>query len=128
MILSMKREPKAMPQAPSFVHPDLETFLAPIWKQFGRLESRTAMENYVTGLLLQHPNKNSDTLAEVLADSSEQQLQGMLTAMHWEGDAVNSSSYAARVAEMSVLAIAGYQRSKVGRRSSFNSWAGGSKG
>jgi hypothetical protein len=32
-------------------------------------------------------------------------------------------SYAARAAETSVLRVAGYQRSKVGRRSSFSTWA-----
>jgi SRSO17 transposase len=93
-MLTMDKETQPLPQAPSVLHPDLETFLAPIWKHFARPESRLAVQNYVTGLLLQHPNKNCDTLAEVLPDSSEQQLQGMLTAMQWEADDVNASRIA----------------------------------
>jgi hypothetical protein len=51
----------------------------------------------------------------------------LTSATRWAGDHFKArGSYAARVAETSVLVIAEYQRSKVGRRSSFNAWAGGS--
>src|SRR3954466_3954842 len=42
---------------------------------------------YLTGLLTEHPNKNCDTLAQVVPGTSEQRLQGLLTTIDWdEGD------------------------------------------
>ena len=57
--------------------------------QFRRRENRTALERYLTGLLTDHPHKNCDTLATVVPDASEQQLQGLLTTMQWDADALN---------------------------------------
>jgi len=39
--------------------------------------------------LTDHPRKNCDTLAAILPDTSEQQLQGLLTTMQWDADALN---------------------------------------
>jgi SRSO17 transposase len=39
--------------------------------------------------LTEHPNKNCDTLAQVVPDTSEQSLQGLLTAMLWDEDDLN---------------------------------------
>jgi SRSO17 transposase len=76
----MKR-PKRLPQAPSEPLPE---FLAPFQVHFDRIESRTASERYVTGLLLEHPTKNCETLAAVVPNTNEQRLQGLLTEMAWD--------------------------------------------
>ena len=39
----------------------------------------SALERYLTGLLTEHPNKNCDTIAQVVPGTSEQRLQGLLT-------------------------------------------------
>ena len=76
-----------MPTAPTDPLPELAEFLAPFHVQFARRESRQALERYCTGLLTEYPNKNCDTLAQLAPGTSEQQLQGLLTAMAWdEGD------------------------------------------
>ena len=69
--------------------PALADFLQPFQVQFGRRESQAALERYLTGLLTDHPRKNCDTLAAILPDTSEQQLQGLLTTMQWDADALN---------------------------------------
>jgi SRSO17 transposase len=51
---------------------------------FKRRESQEASERYLTGLLNEHPNKNCDTMAEVVPGTSEQRLQGFLTSMAWD--------------------------------------------
>lgn len=70
---------KRIPQAPQEPLPELAEFLEPFQVKFKRRESRAAMERYLTGLLSEHPNKNCETLAEVIPGASEQQLQGLLT-------------------------------------------------
>jgi hypothetical protein len=35
------------------------------------------------------PNKNCDTIAQAVPGTSEQQLQGLLTAMDWDEDDLN---------------------------------------
>src|SRR3989338_7686929 len=82
-------KPKRMPQAPSEPMPELDEFLSDFRVLFQRRESRTAMERYLTGLLTEHPNKNCDTLAEVVHGTSEQQLQGLLTQMTWDERELN---------------------------------------
>jgi len=57
---------------------------------FLRSERRHACERYLTGLLTEHPNKNCDTLAQVVPGTSEQALQGMLTPMRWDAGALNA--------------------------------------
>jgi SRSO17 transposase len=80
---------KRRPQAPSKPMPELDEFLSDFRVLFQRRESRTAMERYLTGLLTEHPNKNCDTLAEVVPGTSEQQLQGLLTQMAWDERELN---------------------------------------
>ncbi len=82
-------EDKRMPQAPSEPIPELDEFLSDFRIRFQRREGRTAMERYLTGLLTEHPNKNCDTLAAVVPGTSEQQLQGLLTQMAWDAQALN---------------------------------------
>ncbi|MCL5998821.1 MAG: transposase [Chloroflexi bacterium] len=62
-----------------------------------------AMERYVTGLLTDHPNKNCDTLADVLPGTTEQRLQALLTTMAWDETDANRK----RVAVMTRLKTEG---------------------
>jgi SRSO17 transposase len=78
-----------LPRAPSTPLPELMDFLQPFLDQFRRRENRTALSHYLTGLLTDHPHKNCDTLASVVPGASEQQLQGLLTTMQWDADALN---------------------------------------
>jgi SRSO17 transposase len=57
----------------------------------------------VTGLLSEHPNKNCDTLTEVVPETSEQQLQYLLTDMVWDEQALNRQ----RIAQMLTVPSAG---------------------
>lgn len=76
----MKRHQR-LPQAPSDPLPE---FLAPFQVHFTRRESRCASERYVTGLQLEHPIKNCETLVAALPNTNEQRLQGLLTEMAWD--------------------------------------------
>lgn len=78
-----------IPYAPADPFPELAAFLEPFHVQFTRPEPRRALDRYLTGLLTEHPNKNCDTLAAVIPGTSEQQLQGLLTAMTWDQDDLN---------------------------------------
>jgi len=69
--------------------PELAAFLAPFRAHFQRSEPRRALERYLTGLLTEHPNKNCDTIAQVVPGTSEQSLQGLLTSMAWDHDDLN---------------------------------------
>ncbi len=80
---------KRLPRAASEALPALANFLLPFHIQFGRRESQASVERYLTGLLTDHPRKNCDTLAAILPGTSEQQLQGLLTTMQWDADALN---------------------------------------
>jgi SRSO17 transposase len=78
-----------MPTAPSEPMPELAEFLAPFRVAFARREGPAALERYCTGLLTEHPNKNCDTLAQLVPGTSGQRLQGLLTAMAWDADDLN---------------------------------------
>src|SRR5205085_3261655 len=69
--------------------PELAEFLAPFHVHFARSEGPANLGRYCTGLLTEHPNKNCDTLAQVVPDTSEQRLQGLLTTMRWDEDDLN---------------------------------------
>src|SRR5512142_512604 len=76
-------------QAPTETLPELAQFLEPFRVHFTRSEGPAALERYLTGLLTEHPNKNCDTLAQVVPGTSEQSLQGLLTAMAWDEEDLN---------------------------------------
>src|SRR5512135_3642108 len=78
-----------IPHAPSTPLPKLAEFLAPFHVHFQRSEGPQALERYLTGLLTEHPNKNCDTIAQVVPGTAEQRLQGLLTAMAWDEDDLN---------------------------------------
>jgi SRSO17 transposase len=80
---------KRVPLAPGEPLPALEEFLRPFHVHFARSEATHALERYLTGLFTEHPNKNCDTIAQVVPDTSEQSLQGLLTAMLWDEDDLN---------------------------------------
>ena len=63
---------------------ELTTFLNTVGIEFGDKRRSRSMERYVTGLLTDHPNKNCDTLAEVLPGTNEQRLQALLTTVEWD--------------------------------------------
>jgi SRSO17 transposase len=77
------------PHAPSGPLPELAEFLAPFHVHFRRSEGPASLARYCTGLLTEHPNKNCDTIARVVPDTSEQRLQGFLTAMKWDAGDLN---------------------------------------
>jgi SRSO17 transposase len=78
-----------VPHAPAGPLPELAEFLAPFHVQFARSEGPANLGRYCTGLLTEHPNKNCDTIAQVVPDTSEQRLQGFLTSMVWDEDDLN---------------------------------------
>lgn len=80
---------KRIPQAPTEPMPELAEFLAQFQVHFNRRESRHATERYLTGLLTEHPNKNCDTLASIVPQTSEQSLQGLVTVMAWDENDLN---------------------------------------
>ena len=65
---------KRPPQAPSEPLPELAAFLAPFRVHFKRSEGPHALERYLTGMFTEHPNKNCDTIAQVVPGTSEQSL------------------------------------------------------
>lgn len=69
--------------------PALADFLALFHVHLARSEARHALERDLTGLLTEHPHKNCDTIASVVPGTSEQSLQGLLTAMAWDEPDLN---------------------------------------
>src|SRR2546421_11954893 len=78
-----------IPHAPADPMPALAEFLRPFHVHFKRSEATHALERYLTGMFTEHPNKNCDTIASVVPGTSEQSLQGLLTAMAWDEDDLN---------------------------------------
>ena len=66
---------KRLPQAPSEPLPEWAEFLAPFRLTFTFDRSFTSLARYVTGLLTEHPQKNCDTLAQVVPGTTQQNLQ-----------------------------------------------------
>jgi SRSO17 transposase len=64
--------------------PELAAFLQPFAPLFRRATSRRSLERYVTGLLTDLPRKNCETIAQVVADTSLEQLQHLLTDATWD--------------------------------------------
>src|SRR5579885_3266349 len=78
-----------IPQAPTQSLPELAEFLRPFRAHFARSEGPHAPDRYLTGLLTDLPNKNGDTIAPAVPNTSGQQLQGLLTTMAWDHDGLN---------------------------------------
>jgi SRSO17 transposase len=98
MILSNKK-PERLPQAPRAPLPELAEFLAPLRVHFTQGPSAETLRQYLTGLLSEHPNKNCDTLAEIVPETTEQQFNHLLTEMGWDENSLNRQ----RIAQMQTL-------------------------
>jgi len=83
--------------------PELEEFLRPFTVTFAQRPSATVLERYVSGLLTECPNKNCDTIAQVVPGTSEQQLQNLLTDMVWDEEDLNTQ----RIVQMRTLPTEG---------------------
>jgi SRSO17 transposase len=81
---------KREPHAPSATLPELDAFLRPFHVHFSRSEGRQSLERYLTGLLTEHPNKNCDTLAAVVPDTTQQRLHNLLTGITFDHDDLNA--------------------------------------
>jgi SRSO17 transposase len=78
--MNKTRVPKASPEP----LPELATFLEPFAPLFRRHTSRESMERYLTGLLSDLPHKTCDTIADVVAGTSIERLQHLLTDAAWD--------------------------------------------
>src|SRR2546426_8383679 len=85
-----------LPQAPRTPLPELAEFLAPLRVQFTQGPSAETLRQYLTGLLSEQPNKNCDTVAEVVPETNEQQFPHVLTDMVWDATALNRQRSARR--------------------------------
>ena len=83
--------------------PELAGFLAPFRVHFAQGPSAGVLDRYVTGLLTEHPNKNCQTLAEVVPNTNGQSLNNLLTDMAWDEEDLNRQ----RVQKMSDLKTEG---------------------
>src|SRR5579875_1607401 len=77
--MNQTRVPKASPEP----LPELAAFLEPFAPLFRRHTSRESLERYVTGLLTDLPHKTCETIAEVVAGTSLERLQHLLTDAAW---------------------------------------------
>jgi SRSO17 transposase len=77
------------PHAPSAALPELNEFLRPFHAHFCRSEGRQSLERYLTGLLTEHPNKNCDTIAQVVPGTNKQRLHNLLTGLAFSQDDLN---------------------------------------
>jgi SRSO17 transposase len=78
--MNKTRVPKASPQP----LPELAGFLEPFAPLFRRRTSRDSMERYLTGLLTDLSHKTCDTIADVIAGTSIERLQHLLTDAAWD--------------------------------------------
>lgn len=78
--MNKTRVPKASPQP----LPELAEFLEPFAPLFRRKTSQASMERYLTGLLTDLPHKTCETIAEVIAGTSLERLQHLLTDAAWD--------------------------------------------
>lgn len=83
--------------------PELAEFLRPFTVTFAQRPSAMVLERYVSGLLTECPNKNCDTIAQVVPGTSEQQLQYLLTDMAWDEHDLNTQ----RIGQMLTLPTEG---------------------
>jgi SRSO17 transposase len=98
-MITKNTKPMRLPQAPRTPLPELAEFLAPLRVHFTQGPSAETLRQYLTGLLSEHPNKNCDTLAEVVPETNEQQFNHLLTDMVWDERALNRQ----RIARMQTL-------------------------
>src|SRR5215469_9236302 len=78
--MNQTQVPKASPEP----LPELAAELSPFAPLFRRHTSRDSMERYVTGLLTDLPHKTCHTIADVIAGTSVERLQHLLTDAAWD--------------------------------------------
>src|SRR5258705_2252256 len=98
-MITKNQKQERLPQAPRTPLPELAEFLAPVRVHFPQGPSADTLRQYLTGLLSEHPNKNCDTLAEIVPETTEQQFPHLLTDMVWDEIALNRQ----RIAQMPIL-------------------------
>jgi SRSO17 transposase len=76
-------------RTPRESNPELEQFLAQVVGGLGDTRRDQTLQRYMDGMLTDHPNKNCDTLAQIVPETSEQRLQGLLTTTRWDETGVN---------------------------------------
>src|SRR4051812_12370454 len=69
--------------------PGLADFLAPFRDCFARREGADALERYCAGLLAARTGWTCEALARPDPGTTGQRLQGLLTSMAWDHDALN---------------------------------------
>src|SRR5688500_15150570 len=89
---------RRLPRAPAEPFPELAAFLAEFTVSFAQRPSARVLERYCTGLLTEHPNKNCDTMAQVVPGTTEQQLNHLLTEMAWDTADLNRQRVRSMVA------------------------------
>jgi SRSO17 transposase len=102
-MITKNNKPARLPQAPRTPLPELAEFLAPLRVHFTQGPSAETLRQYLTGLLSEHPNKNCDTLTQIVPETNEQQFHHLLTDMVWDESALNRQ----RIARMQTLPSAG---------------------
>ena len=95
LLMTMHVVPKASPAT----LPELATYLAPCAPLFRRSTSRESLERYVTGLLTDLPQKNCDTIAAAVAETSTERLQPLFTDAVWEPLTLDQQRVRALVAQ-----------------------------
>lgn len=99
----MSQQRPRLPRAPEAPMPELAAFLAPFTVTFTQRPSARMLERYCTGLLTEHPNKNCDTLAQVVPGTSAQRLHHLVSDMAWDAAGLNAQ----RVQRMASLPTEG---------------------
>src|SRR5258707_10178539 len=85
--MNKTRVPKASPEP----LPELAAFLEPFAPLFRRHTSRDSMERYLPGLLTDLPHKTWESIADVIAGTSVERLQHLLTDEAWNPLALDES-------------------------------------
>ena len=67
----------------------MDEFLRPFHVHFQRSEGRQSLERHLTGLLTEYPNKNCDTLAQVVPATNQQRLHNLPTGVAFDEDDLN---------------------------------------
>src|SRR5215475_8819988 len=82
-------EKSRLPQAPRAPMPELEEFLKPFRVQFAQSKSAETLRQYLTGQLSEHPNKNCETMSELIPETNPQQFQNLLTELVLDDASLN---------------------------------------
>src|SRR5262249_51071381 len=88
-MVTQNQTQERLPQAPRAPLPELAEFLAPLRVHFTQRPSAETLRQYLTGLLSEQPNKNCDTLAEIMPETTQQPFPHLLTDLVWDETALN---------------------------------------